>query len=53
MNNAFTGGENTRKLTMIFVSNGTPAIVSLRTLRAFRRLLLTVEAITCKPSLTI
>ena len=37
-------------LTIIFVSNVTPAIVLFRTRRAFRQMLVTVEAITYKPS---
>jgi hypothetical protein len=53
MNHALTGGENTRTLTKVFVSNATSEKVLLRTQTHFRRMLATVDTITYKPSSNI
>lgn len=53
MNHTLTGGENTRTLTIVFVSNATSEKVLLRTQTSFRRMLATVDNITYKPSSNI
>jgi len=53
MNHAVTGGENTRTLTIVFVSDATSEIVLLRTQTNFRRMLVTVDTIIYKPSSTV
>ncbi len=50
MYRSFTGRENTRTLTIIFVSNDMSEIVLLRMQTNFRQMQVTVEAMTYKPS---
>lgn len=49
MNHTLTGGDNTRTLTIVFVSDATSEIVLLRTQANYRQMLVTVDAITYKP----